>query len=97
MNSKDEKLSEKEEELQRLKTKIAQFTGENKWRVEATKLSKTVEKLTARLLKLEKDEVMREKYEMLRRQIEDTMRQDDEERENDHDKKALALQQSAER
>jgi hypothetical protein len=42
---------------------LSSLTGENKWRVEATKLSKTVEKLTARLLKLEKDEMKREKYE----------------------------------
>lgn len=70
--------------------KLANATGDNKWRKEAERISVLLKKATARLLKLEKDDAVRLKYEAIKRDIEHTMRAEDDEKMKDQERLAEA-------
>lgn len=60
-------MEEKEEEISKLKAKVSQMSQLSKFRLEAEKHAKTCEKLTQRLLILERNEQKRSQYEEIRR------------------------------
>ena len=70
-------LEEKNEEIGRLKSKVAGITQLQKFRLDAERNAKTAERLTQRLLVLERNELKRKQYEELRAQLQETLAQDD--------------------
>lgn len=62
-------MDEKNEEVFKLKSKVAQISTLSKFRLDAQKHAKTCEKLTQRLLVLERNELKRKQYEELRSQL----------------------------
>jgi len=60
-------MEEKEQEINKLKSKVAQMSQLSKFRIEAEKNAKTCEKLTQRLLVLERNEQKKAQYEEIRR------------------------------
>jgi len=69
IKSQRAQLDEKSAEIGKLKTKVASINQLSKFRLEAEKQAKLCEKLTQRLLVLERNELKRQQYEELRSQL----------------------------
>ena len=72
-------MLEKDEEIAKLRKSVSQIAQLSKFRHDAERNAKTCEKLTTRLLTLERNEQKRKQYEEIRRQLQETMVLDDQE------------------
>lgn len=79
MKTQRAQLAEKDDEIFKLNKKVGQIHQLSRFRLEAQKHAKTCEKLTQRLLVLERNEQKIQQYEELKRQLQETMILDDEE------------------
>lgn len=70
-------MDEKNKEIAKLKSKVGNVAQFSKFRLEAEKYAKMCDKLTQRLLLLERNEQKVKQYEELRGQLQETMLLDD--------------------